>query len=106
MLSNYPPGVSGNEPQITGRYRYPGRLPTPPQVDAVKLPDMRKLADEINDRYGDYIEQIAMDLAGDVEGFDVDMIDDDDYIDGPHRRMIDRVWTELFSHFISPEEGS
>jgi hypothetical protein len=103
-LSNYPPGVTGNEPQIAGFLHYPGPLPTQGAVDAVQLPDLRKLADEILDKYGDYIEQIAMDLAGNVEGFDTDMIDYDDYIDGPHLRMEKRLWTELFSHFTREEE--
>jgi hypothetical protein len=105
-LSNYPPGVSGNEPQITGYANYPGPLPTNYAVDQPKIPDMRKLADEVMDKYGDYIEQIAMDLASSVPGFDPDMIDYDDFLDGPHRRMVDRVWKELFSHLIAPENQS
>lgn len=105
--SNYPPGVSGNEPQITGTLHYPGPLPPSEAVDAVQIPDLRKLADEIFDRYGDYIEQIAMDLAGDVEGFDPDMIDYDNYLDGPHLRLEGRVWKELCSHFYKdPEDES
>lgn len=105
MLSNYPPGVSGNEPEIAGFSHYPGPLPTAEAVDRVKLPDMRKFADEIFDQYGDYVEQIAMDLAVQVDGFDPDMIDYDDFEDGPHRRMVERVWKELFSHFIRPEDS-
>lgn len=105
MLSNYPPGVSGNEPQIAGYVNYPGPLPSKEAVDAVQLPDLRKLADEVFDKYGDHLEQIAMDLAGDVEGFDPDMIDYDDFQDGPHRLMVERLWKELISHFIQPEEA-
>lgn len=105
ILSNYPPGVTGNEPQITGYAKYSGVLPTLEAVDAVTLPDVRKLADEIFDRFGDYIEQIAMDLAGNVEGFDPEMIDFDDYQDGPHRHMVERIWKELLNHFVRPDES-
>lgn len=99
-LSNYPPGVTGNEPEIAGSIHYPGPLPTAEAVDAVELPEhaIRDLATAISDMFEDDIEQIAMDLAGAVEGFDTDMIDYDDYIEGPHAHMVDRVLDRLMTY--------
>lgn len=99
-LSNYPPGVSGNEPQITGVANYPGLLPSNDEVDAVEIPDnmIRRLADRVSDAIDDDVEELAMDLTGNMPSFDTDMIDYDDFMDGPYNRLVDRILTSVLDH--------